>query len=183
MQAYLSALADWLESAGIADPDQVRHELAFVGERTTQILTQVDQAARDIRDEARRGADAALESARAEAEQLRSEAEEEARRLRLEADEGARARLEEAESEAERLTDETIERRRALETLIGDLTDRRDEVLGQLGRIADEVGDLVDRNYEDEAGEEPQDEKDAEPPEAGEFDPDSEEQAEQPANG
>ena len=154
--AYLSRLADWLENVDLADPDAVRRELAFVGEQTSEILTKAEEAAREIREEAQRNAAELLGSARADAKQLRAD----------------------AEADAERMTDESLERRRALETVIGDLVARRDEVVNQLSRIADDVGEVVDNNLEeDDTGEEPQAADDEQ------LDPDTEEQAQQSAQG
>lgn len=168
VMTYLHRLAGWLEGAGLADPEEVRRELAMVGKRTSEILTKADETANAMRAEAQRNAGELLDSARAEAERIRTEAEEEASRMRRDAEGAAEETVDEADRRAERMIDETIKRRQDLELLIDDLVAGREEILADTRRLVDELAALVDRGSErepedaEEPGEEgPQTEADA----------------------
>ena len=147
--AYLHGLADWLESTGLADPDQVRRELSLVGERTSEILTKVEDTAREIRSEAQRNAAETLDSAREEGEAVRGEAAEEARRARIEAEE----LVDDAERRTEQMITETLRRRQALETVIEDLLDRRNQIVADANRLVVELSELLEAEQEEELGE------------------------------
>ena len=131
VQRYLGSLADWLESLGLGDPDrgEVRRELAWVGERTAEILTKAAE----------------------EAERMRAEAEEETRAARLEAGTQAEETVAQAERRAEELMEEATRRRHDLQVLIGDLLERRDEIVADGRRLADELGELF-ADYDEEPG-------------------------------
>lgn len=161
VHTYLNALADWLETLGLdgSDHGELRRELAWVGERTSEILTKAEETARELRES---GA-AEAERMRAEAEQLRAEAEQEARRTRLEASAAADQTTAEAERRAEQILAEAAARRRDLQTLIGDLEERRDEIIADGNRLVDELAELfASAEDEEEPSAEDEDEAQAE---------------------
>ena len=150
VMTYLHRLASWLESAGLADPEEVKRELALVGQRTSEILTKADETANTLRAEAQRNAGEMLESARAESERMRTEAEEEARRMTLEAERRAEETVDEADLRAERMIDEAVKRRQDLEVLIDDLVAGRNEILTDTRKLVEELRELVGRAAEEE---------------------------------
>jgi cell division septum initiation protein DivIVA len=160
VMTYLHRLASWLEGAGLADPEEVRRELAMVGQRTSEILTKADETANALRSESQRTAGELIKSARSEADRIRAEAEEETRGARTEAEGRAEEILEEADRRAERMIDEAVKRRQDLEVLIDDLVAGRDEILADTRRLVDELGALVgrpaDEEQEDAEAEEPE---------------------------
>jgi DivIVA domain-containing protein len=158
---FLAGLADELRSAevggaaGDLDPDAVRRELERVGESTAAILRAAEQTARELRGAAKRDAENQVESARTEAEELRSqaeefagstreEAEEETRRVRLEASQRAEEAVREAEARAESIIEDALQRRRLLAARIDQLTERRDAIIAEVGRLADELKAIGD---------------------------------------
>jgi DivIVA domain-containing protein len=160
---FLSQVADWLET-GAGDPTRaeiIRGELERVGEKTARILASAEESAEQIRSETEREAGLVIEQAREEAERLRADAEEhsrdvrdaadaEARRANLEASQRAEELVAEAERRAQTLTEEGLRRRRDLEAVIGDLLERRDEVLEDVARLADELVGLVSAHAAEE---------------------------------
>src|SRR5436305_270487 len=154
-------LADQLRSAevggaaGDLDPDAVRRELERVGESTAAILRAAEQTARELRGAAKRDAENQVASARTEAEGLRSQAEEfagstredaeeETRRVRLEASQRAEEAVREAEARAESIIEDAIQRRRLLAARIDQLTERRDAIIAEVSRLADELKAIGD---------------------------------------
>jgi DivIVA domain-containing protein len=183
---FLAQVADWLET-GAGDPTRsaiVKRELERVGERTAGILASAEESAEQLRYEAETEASQTLQGVRGETERLRREADEYARRQREDADayaeqtrqeveqEARRSRLEstqtadeivnDAERRAQGAAADGMQRRRDLETLITDLLERRDDVLEDLDRLAEELGALVaahvgeDEGYVEEEGVEAQ---------------------------
>lgn len=155
VMTYLHRLASWLEGAGLADPEEVKRELAMVGQRTSEILTKADETANTLRAEAQRNAGELLESARAESERMRTEAEEDVRRMRIEAEARAEEAVDDADRRAERMIDGAVKRRQDLEVVIDDLIAGRDEILADTRRLVEELKELVDRGAEEERSEEP----------------------------
>jgi cell division septum initiation protein DivIVA len=150
VMTYLHRLATWLESAGLADPEEVRRELAMVGQRTSEILTKADETANTLRGEAQRNVGEMLEAARGEAERMRAEAEEDARRTRLDAEARAEETVDDADRQAERMIEEAVKRRQDLEVLVDDLVSGRDEILEDTRKLVDELSRLVGRGAEEE---------------------------------
>lgn len=66
------------------------------------------------------------------AQQARNGAEQEADRTRAQAEQDTREAAEAAEAQARRTVDEGLARRRDIESVIGDLADRRDQAIGEL---------------------------------------------------
>jgi len=156
VDTFLAWLADELRSAEVGgagsdvDPDAVRRELERVGESTGAILRAAEQTARELRGAAKRDADHQLSSAREEAESVRTQAEEfasttreqaaeEARRVRLESEQRAAESVREAEERAESLVGDAIERRRVVTARVDELAERRDAILAEATRLADEL--------------------------------------------
>jgi F0F1-type ATP synthase membrane subunit b/b' len=166
VMTYLHRLAAWLESAGLADPEEVRRELAMVGQRTSEILTKADETANALRSESQRNAGELLQSARSEADRIRAEAEEETRDAVVEAKARAEETLEEADRRAERMIDEAVKRRGDLEVVIDDLVAGRDEILADTRRLVDELGALVGRD-DDKRPEDDEEAGELEPTEEG----------------
>lgn len=174
---FLSRLADWLESGGGDDSRSqvIRDELKRIGENTAKILTDAHEVAEAMREEAERHATTARSEADANAERVRIEADEYAKeqrgeadsytgRIRSEAATEASALHEQAERQAEEVAAEAARRRRQLETEIGELEERRENVLEDMQRLSSQlVGTATEHRpapveslgeFEDEASEE-----------------------------
>lgn len=179
VDGFLAWLADELRSAevgvaaGDVDPDALRRELERVGESTAGILRAAEQTAREIRATAKRDAENRVTSATAEAERLRSEAEEfsnttrqeveeETRRVRLDAGQRAEEAVREAEGRAESVLEDSMTRRRLLDSQIEDLTERRDAILTEIGRLAEELQGLGDSQVIEAPGGDADEEADGE---------------------
>lgn len=156
VMTYMHRLATWLEGAGLADPEEVRRELAMVGQRTSEILTKADETANTLRSEAQRNAGEMLDAARTEAERMRAEAEEDARQTRLDAEARAEETVDDADRRAERMIEEAVRRRQDLEVLVDDLASGRDEILEDTRKLVDELSRLVGRRAEEEPEEKPE---------------------------
>jgi DivIVA domain-containing protein len=202
VDTFLAWLADELRSAevggaaGEADPDAVRRELERVGESTAAILRAAEQTARELRGAAKRDADHQLASARSDAESVRSQAEEfasttreeaaeETRKQRLESSQRAEETVREAEVRAESIVEDALEERRVLAARVESLTERRDAILAEIARLADDMqaiaeAELVSAEPEPEPEPEPQPEAEAEAEAEGEapLDGDAEEEEE-----
>ena len=154
---FLGGVADWLEGLGLGDPDhgELRRELAWVGERTSEIIAQAEETARELREKAVAEAEQLRDEATEEAERVRSEVDEDARRSRLESSRLAEEMISAAESQAETLFEEAARRRQDLQTLIADLIERRDEILADGSRLAEELADLFASVSEEPEPEEP----------------------------
>jgi cell division septum initiation protein DivIVA len=165
---YLEAVADWLEGLGLGDADrgELRRELAWVGERTSEILSKAEETARELRQQGESESEKLRSEAAAEAERTRAEAETEADRMRTEAERTIAA----AERRAEALLEEAARRRQDLHALIGDLLVRRDEIVADGIRLSDELAELFSTAVEAEEEEEEAD-ADAEPEPTRRFDP------------
>lgn len=179
VEAFLDRLADWLEGSGEEETrsDLVRRELERVGESTAGILAAAHDAAQRMRLEAQAAVEGLLEESRREAMRIRvgaeeSEAEgreeveryaEETRRdadthaklAREEADRYAAEVREEADAEARRLVEAAEERRRDIETVISDLSQRRDAVLAEIRRLTGELTSAVGAHRASEPTPEP----------------------------
>jgi DivIVA domain-containing protein len=161
VDTYLAELADWLETGGgggAAAVEAVRTELERIGAQTAQILTEAHQAGEGIRADASAGVRQQLVEADRTAEALRDEAAEYAGDTRDEADAYARKIRGEADAYASRTTAEidnelaedresakkdaartiaeATRRKADIESVIGDLEQRRDAVLAELDRLA-----------------------------------------------
>ena len=160
VEKFLARLADWLETGGGDESrsDAVKRELERVGERTGAILSQAEDSAQQIRAEAEEEARTTISEANAAAEKARSEADAYATQTRAETDAYAeetrtavdaesnatRARierevgeaLEEAHAKARRIVEEGTRRREDIESVIGDLVRRRDEVLSDVDELS-----------------------------------------------
>ena len=141
---YLEAVADWLEGLGLGDADrgEMRRELAWVGERTSEILTKAEETASELREQGESEATKLRADAESASERLRAEADEETRRVRLEAVTEAEQTVADAERRAEAIIEEATRRRQDLQALIGDLLVRRDEIVADGVRLADELAEL-----------------------------------------
>ena len=136
VHAFLDRVADLLEHGAGGSPDehsQLTSEFAKVGERTSGILTAAEDAAAELRADAKEYA-----------ERLRSEAEEEARMARVNASQKADEIVADAEAKAERMIEEAHARRRRLNQAVSALAERRDEITGQVAQLADELIAAVD---------------------------------------
>lgn len=146
VHSFLDRIADAFEggTAGIreAAPAAVKNELAKVGQRTAGILTAAEDAAANLRDEAREYA-----------ERLRASADDEARKARFAASQKADELVSAAEAKAEAIIEEAIARRRNLNQAISSLLERRDDIAVEAQRLADELLEAVDVLRSDEPGE------------------------------
>ena len=167
VEKFLARLADWLETGGGDESrsDTVKRELERVGERTGAIIAQAEESAQQIRAEAEEEARGTINSANAEAEVARSEADtysqetrnaadaygedtrrnadENAAAIRAEADEDARETIVSVQAQAGRIVDEGTRRREDIEAVIGDLVQRRDEVLTETEGLAGKLEETV----------------------------------------
>lgn len=157
---YLAELAGWLERGGddAAGSELVRSELERVGEQTAAILTEAHDVAETIRDDAAAEVRQQLVDANATAERVRGSSDDYSEQTREDADAYARTTRTDADDyaeqlrgevdaeaaearassqrEAERIVEEANRRRRSIESVISDLEQRRDAVLGELDRLA-----------------------------------------------
>lgn len=146
VKQFLSELADWLESIDLAgsDPGQMRKELALVGQRTTEILSKAEETARELRRSAQANAAETLAAAEAEAARIREEVEAEERSTRIAADSRAEEIIAAAETRAEQMIDSALSRRQALQAVIDDLVERRNEIVADTRRMVGELGELLE---------------------------------------
>jgi DivIVA domain-containing protein len=148
VERFLSKIADWLETGGgdQAREEIIRRELERVGHHTAGLLASAQESADEIRAEAEERAAGTRERADNYAKQTRESADEEAQRLRAEAEHRARQLVEEAEVEAGRIVEEGQARRREIEVLITDLAARREGVVAEANRLADELREVSARH-------------------------------------
>ncbi|MDQ3758720.1 MAG: DivIVA domain-containing protein [Actinomycetota bacterium] len=131
----LNRVADWMEGkAGTAaGTPGMREEFAKVGERTAGILTAAEDAAADLREEAKQYAD-----------RLRQEADDESRKARLNASQRMDEMIADAETKAQRIIDDAVARRRQLNQTISSLLERRDEIAADAAKLADQLLEAVE---------------------------------------
>jgi DivIVA domain-containing protein len=148
VEHFLNRIADWLETGGgdQAREEIVRRELERVGHHTAGLLASAQDGAEQIRAEAEERAAGTRERADAYARKTREEADEEAAALHARAEESARQLVEDAEAQARDIVEEAAARRRDLETLISDLEARRDGVLAEANRLADDLQEVSRRH-------------------------------------
>ena len=144
VRRFLEAVADWLEGLGLGDADrgEMRRELTWVGERTSEILTKAEETASELREQGQGEAQRLVTEARTASERMRAEADEESQRVRAEAAAEAEETVTSAERKAAALIEEAGRRREDLNALIADLLERRDEIVADGVRLADELTDL-----------------------------------------
>ena len=152
VEQFLNKIADWLETGGgdQARSDLVRRELERVGQRTAGILATAEDSAEQIRADAeeegaettgraRAAAAQAKQAADEYSEKTRGAADAYAAKVRGEADEYVAKSQEAAQAKAKRMVDEGAARRRDIEAVISDLVARRDGVIAEANRLADEL--------------------------------------------
>lgn len=152
VERFLNRIADWLETGGgdQARSEIVKRELERVGERTAGILATAEDSAAQIRADAEETAAETTERVAAEVARSRKSAKEHSAKTRTAADQyaaetreaadrHARELVSEAESKAQRILDEGVARRRDIEAVISDLVARRDGVIEEANRLADEL--------------------------------------------
>jgi DivIVA domain-containing protein len=174
---YLEAVADWLEGLGLGDADrgEMRRELAWVGERTSEILNQAEESATEIREQSEAEATRELSEAKADAKRMRTEAEEETGRMRSEAGAEAEETVAAANRRAEQIVEDASRRRQDIQALISDLLVRRDEIVADGVRLADELTDLfatavpADPGGDEDGGEDAGDDEDGSGPRRRRF--------------
>jgi len=132
----LDRVADWMEgkagAVSSATPG-VKEEIAKVGERTAGILTAAEEAAANLRDEAKHYS-----------VKIRADADEEVRKSRLNASQRMDEMIAEAETKAQAIIDDAVARRRQLNQAISSLLERRDEIAGEAARLAEELLEAVE---------------------------------------
>lgn len=184
VEKFLARLADWLET-GAGDEsrsDTVKRELERVGQRTGAILAQAEESAQQIRGEAEEEARQAVAEANATAEQTRTDADAYARKTRSDADreaEAARAEadkeaaeaIEQAQAQARRIVEEGNTRRQDIESVIADLVERRNWVLGDIEELGRKLEGVV-TEHRPEPGAESDEGLPGEEPELGDEDVD-----------
>jgi DivIVA domain-containing protein len=191
VDAFLAEIADWLETGGgggAAADEATRNALERVGEQTASILTEAHRAGEEIREDATAGVRQQLLDANATAEKVREEAAEYAADTRDEADAYARkvrgdadayasrttAEIESeiaedrenAKKEAERIVADANKRKADIESVIGDLEQRRDAVLAELDRLASGITGTASQHRITEKGSDP---AEADPDETDDF--------------
>ena len=151
---FLNQWADWLESLDDepAAADAIRAELERVGERTTGVLTAAGEAAAKL-----------TEDAETEAEKIREEAKVAANVTRMEADRYAEETRSEADEYSERARAEARQKREDLEKVIGDLTERRDDLLDEIESIAGALTGTASEHRRRDEGQAPDREAQSEP--------------------
>lgn len=165
VDAYLTALADWLETDE-AKAALAQREIERVGERTGAILTAAQQSADDTLAEARAAAEAQMAEADAYAARARREAdayageardaadndaraaresaEADATRTREAAEEHARLTIQEADARLERAAREAAERTAGVEAEIAELSAKREQLVTNLESLAASLRATID---------------------------------------
>ncbi len=161
---------DMAEATGQTPSDAVRQELERVGAHTADLLRQAGDTAANIVADARGEAEIILSSARSEADQVRAESDRYAESTRADADEFAQStrgsaysfaqerrrqaeidaegHLADAREEAEHIITVAHDRRAGLQTVIADLSERRDAALAALEGIAESIRGATNRHWE-----------------------------------
>jgi DivIVA domain-containing protein len=141
VDTFLGRLADWLETDAASEIGQlaVARKLELVGRSTAQILMSTEQESEQLRRSAEEECTQILAEAEAAALETREAADEYARETREKADTDARLTTEAASAEARDTIHEGERRRAQIEAVIADLEIRRDDVLGDLDRLRDEL--------------------------------------------
>ncbi len=165
VDSYLQGLADWLEDGGAdtAPSEAVQHELDNVGRHTAGVLSAAGEAAGSIRSDAESDAAELIEKARVESNAVRVEADDYAESVRSEVDEYAQAERGKADAYALQMREDAGEqagkivadgqsRRDALEQVIADLAERRDELLDELEGIAGSIAGTASRARGESSG-------------------------------
>jgi DivIVA domain-containing protein len=108
VDSYLSKLADWLEGGGAdqVHSDTIKHELQQIGRKTSQILTEAQEAAESLRNDAHHDARRIIEDARIQVESTRSAADKYAKQARGEVEGIAGKAREQAEGHSRRIRNE-----------------------------------------------------------------------------
>ncbi len=105
-----------------------------MGERTAGILTAAEEAAANLRDEAKHYA----------REDSRADADDESRKARLNASQRMDEMIADAEAKSQRIIDDAVARRRQLNQAISSLIERRDEIAADATRLAEELMEAVE---------------------------------------
>ncbi len=143
--------------------EQIRADAEELAAETTGRARSAAASTREAADEyaakTRAAADAHAAKARKDAEEYgaktrraadayaaktRQEADEDAAETREDADHDARNRISAAEAKATRIVEEGTARRRDIEAVISDLVARRDGVIAEANRLADELREVAD---------------------------------------
>jgi DivIVA domain-containing protein len=135
VDTFMRGLADWLEGGGVDEAGSlaVKQKLERAGETTARILATAEE----------------------EAHRMRQEAAEEAEQTIAAAEAQARATVDAANGKGARIVEEGERRRQAIETVIGDLVTRRDQVLDQIERLGDKLDDAIEAHAPPEGGPDP----------------------------
>lgn len=150
----------------LAEAEQSAQEIRAEAEQEGQALTasvraeadQVRKEAESYAAEARAAADSYAKEQRAEADayadQTRRSTDEQAQKLRAQAEQDAADMIEASQAQARRTVEEGISRRKDIEAVIGDLSERRDRVLAEIETLGSALGSAV-REHKPGAGADP----------------------------
>ena len=138
---FIAALVEWFETDAAKDLGDlaVTRKLELVGKSTAQILLTTEKESEQLRAQAEEECSELISQAEAAAREARRAADEYAKQAREKADQDARQTREAASASAKRIAEEGERRRAQLETLIAELDAHRDDALGELERLRDEL--------------------------------------------
>jgi DivIVA domain-containing protein len=141
--------------------ERVRAESARVRKGADEYSSKTRTGADEYAGKTRKAADEysakTRKAADAYADQTRQVADQDARKARAEAEQESRETIAAGQAKAQRIVDEGVSRRRDVEAVIADLVDRRDSVIKEANRLADELR-AVSAGHTPGAGEDPFDE-------------------------
>ncbi len=145
---FLGRLADWLETDAPNEIGQmaVTRKLELVGKSASHILLTTEQESEDMKRRAQQESAQVREEAQSASQQTRQAADEYAKKTRQKADEDARRATDAATAMATKTVEAGDRRREAIETVVTELTERRDEVLRELERLQGELGTTLNKH-------------------------------------
>ncbi len=137
---FLNRLADWLETDAPNEIGQmaVTRKLELVGKSASHILLTTEQESEEMKRRAQEEGAKIREDAQASSRATRSAADDYAKKTRAKAEEDARRTTDAATATAAKTVEAGEQRREAIEAVVSELTQRRDETLRELERLQGE---------------------------------------------
>jgi cell division septum initiation protein DivIVA len=138
---FIAALVEWFDTDAAKDLGDVavKRKLELVGKSTAQILLATEKESEQLRAQAEEECSELISQAEAASREARRAADEYAKQVREKADQDARQTREAASAKAKRIAEEGERRRAQIEALIAELDVRREDALGELERLRDEL--------------------------------------------
>jgi DivIVA domain-containing protein len=145
---FLNRLADWLETDAPNEIGQmaVTRKLELVGKSASHILLTTEQESEEMKRRAKEESAQVREDAQAASRQTRGAADEYAKKTRAKAEEDARRIADNAAASATKTVEAGERRREAIEAVVAELTERRDQTLRELERLQGELGTTIGKH-------------------------------------